>query len=124
MDTPGGSRAEANILKHVKKEWPDLSDGLSVSSNNSNSSSPTCYNSPLRNSSDFQLTGDSSSQYKTPDENQAVSVYDGPSTSLPSKAMSGTRSLLSTQRLMDSILRFKRALPSSKSNNALFEPTA
>jgi hypothetical protein len=25
---------------------------------------------------------------------------------------------------MDSILRFKRALPSSKSNNALFEPTA
>ncbi len=124
MDTPGGSRAEANILKHVKKEWQELSDGLSVSSNNSNSSSPTCYNSPLRNSSDFQLTGDSSSQYKTPDENQAVSVYDGPSTSLPSKAMSGTKSLLSTQRLMDSILRFKRALPSSKSNNALFEPTA
>jgi len=120
----GGSRAEANILKHVKKEWQELSDGLSVSSNNSNSSSPTCYNSPLRNSSDFQVTGDSSSQYKTPDENQAVSVYDGPSTSLPSKAMSGTKSLLSTQRLMDSILRFKRALPSSKSNNALFEPTA
>jgi hypothetical protein len=120
-----GSRAEANILKHVKKDWPDLPDVLSISSGNSNNSSPTHFNSPERNSSNFQTTRDGISHCKTPEEKQMISVYDdGTFASLTSKAMPGTKSLLSTQKLMDSILGFEPTLSSSKCNNALFEPTA
>ncbi|KAH9572175.1 hypothetical protein CY35_02G133100 [Sphagnum magellanicum] len=122
--TSGGSRAEANILKHVKKEWPGLPNGLCISSDNSCSSSPSRYNSPQQNSSNFLLTGDSSSLSKTPDKKEVVSVCNGPSVSLTSKAMPGTKPLRSTQRLMDSILQFNIIRPPLKSTNKLLEPTS
>jgi hypothetical protein len=47
-ESSSGSRAEANILKHIRKEWPQLRDRLSVKSPDASTdaSSPTHNNSP------------------------------------------------------------------------------
>lgn len=57
MSVPGssGSRAEASILKHVRKEWPEIRDRLPVSppdSSTTDASSPTRNNSPARATED------------------------------------------------------------------------
>lgn len=43
-----GSRAEANILKHVRKEWPELRRKLSASPGDSNGSFPSPFYTPLQ----------------------------------------------------------------------------
>lgn len=69
-----GSRAEANILKHVRKEWPELRDRLSVSPDDStDASSPTRNNSPARAMDDHMtgsilVTEDQSRDRLMPDE--------------------------------------------------------
>lgn len=56
--TESGSRAEANILKHVRKNWPQLRDiRLSVSPDAStDASTPAHNNSPAREIDDSIAT--------------------------------------------------------------------
>lgn len=70
-----GSRAEANILKHVRKEWPELRDRLSVSppdDSTTDASSPTRNNSPARAMEDEGSIEDQSRDKLMPDETLAV----------------------------------------------------
>jgi hypothetical protein len=124
-----GSRAEANILKHVRREWPELiRDGLALSPDNtSGGSSPTLYNSPLGESIEFQsallTNGGSSHTPPTASTKDTSLVSDGAMSSASKSTTPGKRGVtVSTKRLKESLLALRKS--SVKATDEALEPTA
>ncbi|KAL2653241.1 hypothetical protein R1flu_021369 [Riccia fluitans] len=116
-----GSRAETNILKHLRNDWSGVRDNkVSTSTDGSNNSSPSHYESPIqRMSPDIQSANDTS--YTSNAEQTSVSKQSDPvahDVQPPGdspKLNVAKRGFSSAKRLKESILAYKRGLSSSSS---------
>ncbi|KAL3685000.1 hypothetical protein R1sor_003022 [Riccia sorocarpa] len=118
-----GSRAETNILKHVRNDWSGVRDTkVSTSTEGSNNSSPSNYESPIQRMSpspDIQCATDIS--YTSNVEHSSISRQSGPTPQDMQppggspKLNAAKRGLSSAKRLKESILAYKRGLSSSSS---------
>lgn len=114
-----GSRVEANILKHVNLDWPGVREKVSTSTEGSNNSSPSHYESPQRTSPDIQCAIDAKyiNHLEKPNLKESGSVFhDAPYSGSSPKLNTGKRGLSSAKRLKESILAYKRGLSASSSS--------
>ncbi|KAG0593262.1 hypothetical protein KC19_1G316900 [Ceratodon purpureus] len=108
-ESSSGSRAEANILKHIRKERPDLGDRLSVSPNESAGSFPSPFPSPLLDS------------LEVPKSTKAKNGRISSSSKGTPQAPNGVPVVSSTRRLKESLTMGKKTI-SKKLADGVFNP--